>query len=387
MPFKNVNTTLGEEYHKNSNTQLANYLKSMKEANVYDVSIKNKDAKINLDTSGLWNRQLEALMTTRLEGQRMKNFYNELPDFLRWTENCDMNILYSKQEDKEKDNLWFEVNFKPGIVQNKQPILDKLAKTFIAEAIVPGGYSGKELDGFYTGSMGDDDAATKYLKTSIEVEKLGFIRERIDPQKGKCVRMTCINPWEMVEKEFIDFTKSMMQKNETQKLTIAANNYSKKDKLYGFKATVFPKSNNVEVATIGWKYPDDVGRMFGRSLNLFGVSLSNDDKVSYRSFYKEENKTREALKNGATKVGKGIVVPFAFAGSGILSGIDAVRGRWDNYQNKKQRKIDELKEEIRSYGIQPNRNRKGSCFIAIDKSCLLKNIEDKKKAQSTQTQP
>lgn len=181
-----------------------------------------------------------------------------------------------------------------------------------------------------------------------------------------------------------------MNRKETQKLTLTSNDFTeekdRKIRVYEFSATLLPKSNNVEVATIGWHYPLDVSNTFVKSLDLFGVQLSDKDKVSYLKFYEPEHKGREALSRAGSKIGRGIATPFVLAGGGVSSAIDAVKDRWNDYKNNKQRSMKEIQEEIRSHGIMPNLGRKGSCIVFGDVACLRRNIEKKKaeKAQPSQ---
>jgi hypothetical protein len=390
MPWKNVSTTLGKENYGAKTRQIGEYLKELKRPEVLNVSIQNENAKISLDTNVFfWKpRQLEVVMTTRLEGERLEKFYEQVPDFLRRTEDCDLDLSVARPlGSRGEEQMSFAVGIIPGYASNKQAIRSQGSKTFVAEAYYPEGYSGRGLDGYYVSRM-SEDTFTRYLRLAAEAEKLGFVKEVIRPEPGKCMSLVCINPWEMVEQEFVDFTKSMMQKKETQNLTLISTvtregERGTRERLYDFRATVLPKSNNVELAVLGWKYQDDVAKMFGKSLDLFGVELSGDDKVSYKEFYETEHKGRETLKNVGSKIGRGIATPFILAGRGIIGAKDAVGDKWGEYKDNKQRKIDELKQEIRTYGIQPNEDRIGSCYVAMDQACLLRSI-GKKKTEKTQ---
>jgi len=385
MPWKNVNTTLGKENYGAKTRQIEEYLKELKRPEVLNVSIQNENTKISLDTSGFfWKpRQLKAVMTTRLEGERLEKFYEQVPEFLLRAEDCDLDLSLARPlGSRGEEQMSFAVGIMPGYVSNKQAIRSQGSEKFVAEAYYPEGYSGRGLDGYYVSGM-SEDKFTRYLRLAAEAEKLGFVKEVIRPEPGKCMSLVCINPWEMAEQEFVDFTKSMMQKKETQNLTLTSTVTKEGKRVYDFRATVLPKSNNVEVAVVGWKYLDNMARMFGESLDLFGVELSGDDKVSYKEFYETEHKGRETLKNVGSKIGRGIATPFILAGKGIIGAKDAVGDKWGEYKDNKQRKIDELKQEIRTYGIQPNKDRIGSCYVAMDQPCLLRSIE-KKKAEKTQ---
>lgn len=395
MPLRNVNTTLGKEPY-GARGQIQQYLECLKELKLANVLIKSGNTEISLDENRLkfpWPRRLEAVMTTRLEGERLERFYESLPNFLRKTEGPNLNITYSEHPDS-KDPLSFYIRFVPGQAVDKHIVRDQKAKTIVAEAKILGGYSGTTLDGsggYLLASPHDVESRRKYLEMAIAAEKLGFIRERSDPEpeKGKCLGHVCVNPWEMVEQEFVDFTSSIMQRKETQELALSSVvskvEEGRRRKSYDFKAVVLPRSNNVEVTTVGWSYPLDISNMFGESLNLFGVKLRDSDKVSYLEYYEQEHKSLEALANGASKIGGGVKASFAFLGGGISSAADAVKDKWREYKNNQRRSIEEVKMSIREdYGIESNMDRSGSCIVFGDLQCLRRNVE-KKKAEKVQT--
>jgi molybdopterin synthase catalytic subunit len=400
MPFKYVKTNLEKDGFEvqNPNRNITSYLQQLKDAEKVDINIQGKNVKISLDTGGWkWFRNLNVAMTTRLEGRNMERFFKSVPEFLqnKTSNNGDLDFFVSRPLGNDgKEQISYCVGFTPGYASpDKQVIRAHLRDTIVAQAYYPEktfrkhkAYSGKELDGIWADLEMDEDLFTKYMRLKGEAERLRFTTSEKRPQPGDCEQFVCIHPWEMVKQEFIDFSKSMMQREETSEMAITCRREDShkdgKTKEYDFRARVFPKSYNVEMALVGLpNYTSDIGEVVRDSMDLFGVRLSKDDKVDYWQYYKSESKVAEALANAGAKVGGAIAVPFVALGKGAKSAGSAIRGRYNHYQQMKQRKIEDIKQELRIEGIPSNIHRTGSCYIGFNKQCVLSKVQKKKQQE------
>jgi hypothetical protein len=281
----------------------------------------------------------------------------------------------------------------PGYVSSKNAVRDKDRNTFVATAYFPTpqkAYSGNSLDGFWIHDQIDEDLFGSYLRLATEAEKLGFTSSKIWPKKGQCMQGVCVHPWQMYEEEVLDFSRMMMKKAETEELIISDSAYGDakrggREKAYEFRAKISPTTNNVEVSLVG--SPGQVGPIsgiVGKSLDLLGVELRKDDKVSYMNFYQEENKTAEAVLDAFATAGGAISGGFSKIGSGFKYIGHSTHNAWRSYQDKRHRKSREILQEVLSYGLEPNARRTQSCLYAWNKACIVENIE-KKKAEAPQT--
>jgi len=399
MPFKYVKTSLEKDgliQYPNGNITI--YLQQLKNAEKVDINIQGKNVKISLDASGWkWLRDLNVSMSTRLEGRNMERFYEQVPEFLqkKTSNSGDLDFFVSRPLGSDgKEQISYCVGFMPGYAApNKQVFRDHSRDTIVAQAYYPEktfrthkAYSGKELDGLWADLEMDEDLFTKYMRLKGEAERLGFATSEKRPQRGDCEQFVCIHPWKMVKQEFIDFSKSMMQREETEEMDITCgkrdSHTDRKPKEYDFRARVFPKSYNVEVTLVGSpNYTSDIDEVVRDSMDLFGVKLSKDDKVNYWQYHKSESKVAEALANAGAKVGGAIAVPFVALGKGAKSAGSAIHGRYNHYQEMKQRKIEDIKQELQREGIPSNIHRTGSCYIGLNKQCVLSKVQKKKQQE------
>lgn len=229
-----------------------------------------------------------------------------------------------------------------------------------------------------------EELFTEYMRLKGEAERWGFTTSEKRPSPEDCEQFVCIHPCQMVWPEFTGFVGAAMKKEEVQNLIIAGrrvekdSNYNKKT-VYDFRTMVNPKTLDVEVVVtcpIG-DYGAATG-LFARTLDLFGVSLAPEDKISYDEFYKSESKTRESLANFGSKAYNLVKVPFAYVGRGIVGIDNAISSRWDERQNNRKRQMREIKDELHMNGIPQNIKRTGSCYVGINKACVIKKIEKKK---------
>jgi molybdopterin synthase catalytic subunit len=401
MPFKYVKTSLEKDglEMQNLNGIMTNYLSNLQASEIADINIQGKNVKISLDTNGWrWFRDLNVAMTTRLEGRNIEGFFKNIPEFLqkKTSNSGSLDFFVSRPLGSDvKEHISYYVGFTPGYATpDKQVVRDHSMDTIVADAYYPEetsrthkAYSGKELDGIYADSEMDDDLFTKYMRLKGEAERLGFITSEKRAQPHDCEQFVCVHPWVMVKQEFIDFSKSMMQREETSEMAITCrkedSHKDRKPKEYEFRARVFPKSYNVELTLVGSpNYASDIGGIVRDSMDLFGVRLSKDDKVNYWQYYKSESKVAEALANAGAKVGGAIAVPFVALGKGAKSAGSTIRSRYRHYQQMKQRKIEDIKQELRKEGIPSNIHRTGSCYIGFKKQCVLNKIEEKKQQEA-----
>ena len=396
MPFKKVNTTLGQEHFEPcyQATAITNYLKALSDLDIADAHIDGKNAEISMDMSGWrWFRELDFAMTTKLVEKRLEQFFQQAPSFIKTSYGGSLDFLVSRPLGSEgTEKFSFMTGITPGYAKDKNACREKDCNTFVATAYFPApkrAYSGKELDGYWIHDQIDEDLFGKYLRLATEAEKLGFTTSKIWPKKGQCMQGVCIHPWQMEKEEVVDFTKAMMQRKETEELIISDSAWADakkggREKAYDFMATVFPNSNKVEVAFVGSRrHVGTTGDMIGKSLNLFGVALRKEDNLSYMKFYKEEHKTTEALASAFATTSGAISASFSKVGRGFKYVGGSARGAWRDYRAGKQRKTREILAEVRSYGIAPNANRTDSCFYAMDKTCIINSIE-RKKAETPQ---
>lgn len=415
MPFKRVSTTLKAEDFDLGNVKegLEIYLSNLKTANLADISIQSGKTRLSLDVIGWkYSRRFGVGMTTRLDDKEITQFCQKVPAFLDKTSNDEdyggnLDFLVSRSLGESKEQISFNVNFMPGYeLPNKNIKRSHGGNTFVGVAYYPEGYLGRPVDGYYLQDRKDlieSEDLAKYMQLAGEVRRLGFnagiIRpEEIDSQEKapkikKCMTQVCINPLQMGGEELAEFTRSMLQRNETKNLTITDVLRKEKDKvketIYEFKSSVLPSSNNVDLAIVGaLKGYEEISGILARSLDLFGVQFKKEDKLSYYKYYDVEHETLGTLKSGVGKgakiVGKAIATPFIFAGKGIARVANAAKDRWKDYQFNKGRETRELVEELRAYGITPNAKRAKWCYTAWNRECVRENIQRRKETEKVQ---
>ncbi len=384
MPWRNVKSTLEEERKKvawdNLSALLGSLLLRVSTEDIKNLSVKGKKTEILANVKGWkWFKSFGIGMTTKLEEKEMETFYEKVPDFLRKTENGNLNILISKPLSLKR-KITYTISFAPGYVFEKNFHRDhSYSKNLVAIASYPEAYPGKELDGFWVREKIDEDLFTKYMRLKGEAERLGFITSVIRPKENKCKAFVCIEPWEMEKEEFINFTKNLMEREGTKELTITDSKVGYKFKpIYEYKATVYPYSKNVEMAIISKDYTSSVSKLFFESLDLFSVELEGNEKVTYEEFYETEGYLTETLEEIGSKFSKAVKTPFISLKKGFEKVGNAIGEKWNEYKMKKERETEEIIEELRSSGIPPNVDRIGSCYIAYDRACLLNEIKKKK---------
>jgi len=405
MPFKHESMTLKENGTdiEHQVTALEGLASSVRDLNVMNVKIEGKNTKLSIENSG-WRqfRTVDAIMTTKLEDPQKENFFQNLPSFLRnqTSEKGDLDLFISRPlGDSGKKSIDYCIGFTPGYVTpDKQIERNHKSSTFVAIAYYPErkrfskkAYSGQELDGRWVDWEMNDDLFTKFMRLKGEAERWGFVTSEKRPTADDCEQFVCVHPWEMVEQEFIDFTKAAMLKKETQEMDIACRNieesHGKFNKVYDFCATLFPLSNNVEVIVRGPAYQGcDVGKMLGKSLDLFDIKLNDKDKISYFNYYERESKTLDAMANAGSAVGSAIASSFAYVGRGFKTSGKAVRNQWRKYQYGKQRKIGNIKVDMDMNRVPVNEHRTGSCYVGIKKACVLRKIQAKEEQAKTYQQ-
>jgi len=399
MPFKKINTTLGEDNFnpEYQNDSMIGYLGSLSNVDIANVHIDGKNAEISMDTSGWrWFRDLDFAMATKLDKKRLEQFIQKTPGFIRTAYDGSLDFSVSRPLGSEgKERFSFMVGLMPGYAKSKNAMRNKECNTFVATSYFSTpqkAYSGSKLDGFWIHDQIDEDLFGKYLRLATESEKLGFTSSKIWPKEGQCMQGVCIHPWQMVKEEAVDFTRDMMKKEETEELIISDRAYrdakrSGREKAYEFRTTVFPNSNKVEVALVGSpRHVDSVSEIVGKSLDLLGVELRREDKISYMKFYQEENKMADAVAGAFAAAGGTISDGFSKLGSGFKYARRSARNAWRSYRDDRQRKTREILQEVQSYGLEPNANRTQSCLYAWDKTCIVNSVERKKAEMSQATQ-
>jgi len=399
MPFNHESKSLKEfgfkaDYQQVGITNLANSVGNLQ---LMKVLIEGKNTKLSLDNTGWkWFRSADAIATTRLDERQTEVFLQKLPNFLRHktSERGDLDFVISRPlGDNVNKQIEYCIRFIPGYANPDKSVMRNHKKgNFVATAYYPEvrhnrAYAGREIDGRWIDFEKSEDEFTRYMRLKGETERWGFITSEKRPTAGDCEQFVCIHPWEMEQQEFIDFSREALLREETQEMVLTTSCREEKGdktfKRYDFRARLFPHSNNVEIVVTGpAKEGYYVGNMFGDSLDLFGIRLSDKDKISYYTFYEKENKKLEALRNAGVVVGGAIATPFIYLGKGARKAGGTVRTKWRDYQYNKQREIREIKMELDAEGIPINATRTGSCYIGLNKECVLRKVQ-KKKEQST----
>jgi hypothetical protein len=396
MPLKKVNTTLGQDGFKPKYQadNILSYLSNLNSFDIANVHIDGKNAEISMEMSGWkWFRELDLAMATRLNEERLEQFFQKTPGFLKTSYGGSLDFSLSRPLGYEgKERFSFMTGIMPGFAESKNAQRNKECNTFVATAYFPTperAYSGTSLDGFWIHNEIDESLFGKYLRLATEAEKLGFATSKIWPKKGQCMQGVCIHPWQMEKEETVDFTRAMMQKEETEELIVSDSAFGDakrggREKAYEFRARVFPKTYNVEVALVG--SPRHVGSILGivgKSLDLLSIELRGEDKISYMKFYQEENKTAEAVADAFATAGGAVSASFSKLGRGFKYVGGSMRNVWRDYQNGKRRKTEEILQEVKGYGLEPNAGRTQSCLYAWNKECIVNSVQ-KKKAEKTQ---